>query len=223
MTTARTYSLRVTSRGLGVLGLASVGIIVAGMLATALAYRGYEGEAYSPLSHFISELGEVAVSRLAWFFNLCLVVGGMGLGAFLLVLTGHLSGRYRTALLVVGLAAGVSGTLVGIFPMDYHVTHRVVSDVFFLTGWLVAVIFSLWLLRAPAPDLPRWLAAPGIAVAGVFLAFIAVYSTYRPADADARVIDRPDIWAVPIFEWAALLSLLAWFACVSLVLLRERT
>jgi len=223
MTTARTYSLRVTSHRLGLLGLASVGIIAAGMLATDLVYRGYEGEAYSPLSHFISELGEVAMSRLAWLFNLCLVVGGMGLGTFLLMLAGHLSGRYRTALLIVGLAAGVSGTLVGIFPMDYHVTHRVVSDVFFLTGWLVAVIFSLWLMTAPAPDLPRWLAAPGIAVAGVFLAFIAVYSTYHPADADARVIDRPDVWAVPIFEWAALLSLLAWFACVSLVLLRERT
>ena len=66
MTTARTYSLRVTSHRLGLLGLASVGIIAAGMLATALVYRGYEGEAYSPLSHFISELGEVAMSRLAW-------------------------------------------------------------------------------------------------------------------------------------------------------------
>ena len=38
---------------------------------------------------------------------------------------------------------------------------------------------------------------------------------------DAAVIDRPDIWAVPVLEWASLLSLLAWFVCVSAVLLSE--
>ncbi len=220
MTTAQTLCLRVTSRGHGMLGLASVGLLLVGILATGISYRGYAGEAYSPLSHFISELGEVAASRLAWLFNLSLVIGGIGLGAFLLLLTGRLTGRYRTALTVVGLLAGVSGTLAGVFPMDYHLTHRVVSDVFFVTGWLVAVIFSLWLLTAPS-SFPRWLVAPGTAVASVFLAFIAVYSTYHPVDADGRIIYRPDIWSVPTLEWASLLSLLVWFVCVSVVLTRE--
>ena len=223
MTTARTLTIRVTSRRHGVLGLASVGIILVGMLATAAAYRGYAGEAYSPLNHFISELGEVAASRLAWLFNLSLVVGGVGLGTFLLLLAGRLTGRYRTAFIVVGLSAGASGTLVGVFPMDYHLTHRVVSDVFFLTGWLVAVIFSLWLWTGPGAGFTRWLLAPGLVVGTVFLTFIAVYSTYHPVDADARLVDRPDVWMVPTLEWAALLTLLAWFVCVSVVLLRERT
>ena len=98
------------------LGLASVGLLLVGILAAAIPYRGYAGEAYSPLSHFISELGEVAASRLAWLFNLCLVIGGIGLGAFLLLLSGRLAGRYRTALTVVGLLAGASGALVGVFP-----------------------------------------------------------------------------------------------------------
>ena len=223
MTTDRTLSLRVTSQGQGILGIASVGIILVGMLATAAAYRGYAGEAYSPLNHFISELGEVAASRLAWLFNLSLVIGGVGLGTFLLLLAGRLTGRYRTALIVAGLSAGVSGTLVGVFPMDYHLTHRLVSDVFFLTGWLVAAIFSLWLWTGPGAGFTRWLLAPGLAVGTVFLTFIAVYSTYHPVDADARLVDRPDVWMVPTLEWAALLTLLAWFVCISVVLLRERT
>jgi|PersoiStandDraft_1058852.scaffolds.fasta_scaffold09073_4 hypothetical membrane protein len=221
MTTARTPCLRVTSRRHGMLGLASVGLLLVGILATVIPYRGYAGEAYSPLSHFISELGEVAASRLAWLFNLSLVIGGIGLGVFLLLLAGRLAGRYRMALTVVGLLAGASGTLVGVFPMDYHLTHRVVSDVFFVTGWLVAGIFSLRLLTAPSSGFPRWLVAPGTVVASVFLAFIAVYSTYDPVDADARILNRPDIWTVPMLEWASLLSLLAWFVCVSVVLLRE--
>jgi hypothetical membrane protein len=223
VTTARTVSIRLTSRRLGLLGLASVGIILVGMLTTAATYRGYAGEMYSPLSHFVSELGEVAVSRLAWLFNLSLVIGGVGLGAFLLLLAGRLTGRYGTAFIVIGLLAGVSGTLVGVFPMDYHLTHRLVSDVFFLTGWLVAVIFSLWLWTGPGAGFPRWLLAPGLAVGAVFLTFIAVYSTYHPVDADARLVDRPDVWMVPTLEWAALLTLLAWFVCVSVFLLRERT
>jgi hypothetical membrane protein len=223
MTTARTLCLRVTARRHGMLGLASVGVILVGMLATAASYRGYAGEAYSPLSHFVSELGEVAASRLAWLFNLCLVVGGMGLGAFLLLLTGRLAGRYRTALTVVGLLAGASGTLVGVFPMGYHLTHRIVSDAFFLTGWLVAATFSLWLWTAPGAGFPRWLLVPGLVVVSIFMTSIAVYSTYQPVDADARILNRPDVWTVPMFEWASLLSLLAWFICVSAVLARKQT
>lgn len=221
MTTARTVCLRVTSRSQGLLGLASVAIILVGMAVTAVAYRGYAGESYSPLNHFISELGEIAASRLAWLFNLGLVVGGAGLGAFLLLLAGRMDGRYRNALIAVGATAGLSGTLVGVFPMDYHAPHRVVSMVFFMSGWIVAVTFSLWLVRTRSSTLPRWLAALGPGVGAVFLAFIAVFSTYHPADADARLVNRLDVWAVPTLEWAALLSLLAWFACVSLVLLRQ--
>jgi hypothetical membrane protein len=221
MTSTRTVCLRVTSRGAGLLGLASVATILAGMAFTAMAYRGYAGESYSPLNHFISELGEVAASRFAWLFNLGLVVGGLGLGAFLLLLAVRMAGGYRTAFMAAGVVAGVSGTLVGVFPMDYHAPHRLVSMVFFLSGWLVAVIFSVWLARTRTSGLPRWLAALGPLVGAVFLAFIAVFATYHPADAYARLVDRPDVWAVPALEWAALLSLLAWFVCVSLVLLRE--
>lgn len=206
------------------LGLGSVGVILLGMVVAALPYRGYAGEGYSPLNHFISELGEIAASRLAWAFNLGIVLGGVGLGAFLLLLADRLSGRFRIALIAAGVAAGISGTLVGVFPMDYLSTHRVVSDLFFVTGWLIAGIFSLWLLAAPRPGFSRWLLVPGAAVVAIFLTFIAVYTTYHPADPDARILVRPDgIWSVPFLEWASLLSLLAWFVCVSIVLLRQRS
>ena len=44
-----------TSRRMALLGLVSVGLILAGMAISAIPYRGYEGEAYSPFNHFISE------------------------------------------------------------------------------------------------------------------------------------------------------------------------
>lgn len=217
----RVISIPVTARRLGVLGLASVGVILLAVIVTAVPYHGYEGEAYSPLNHFISELGEIAASRLAWVFNLGIVLGGAGLGTFLLLLTSRVSGRFRSALVVAGAVAGVSGALVGIFPMDYGGTHRLVSEVFFLSGWMVAGIFSWWLLATPGAGFPRWLGVPGAAVVAISLTFIADYSTYVGTDAAARIVNRPEFWSIPFLEWASLLGLLGWFLCVSLVLLRD--
>jgi hypothetical membrane protein len=214
-------TIGLTSRRIGLLGLMSVAVILAGMVVTAIPYRGFKGEAYSPLNHFVSELGEISASRLAWVFNLGIALGGVGLGSFLMLVRRELSGRYRSALAVAAAVAGASGTLVGVYPMDYLATHRVVSLAFFLSGWTVAAVFSLWLLTSPRPSFPRWLLVPGCLVVAVFLTFIGVFSTYHPADLDARILDRPSVWTVPLLEWASLLSLLFWLGCVALVLLRR--
>jgi hypothetical membrane protein len=214
-------TIELTSRRAGLLGLCSVAIILAGMVVTAVPYRGYGGEAYSPLNHFISELGEIAASRLAWVFNLGIVLGALGLGAFLTLVTRRLSGRYRTALIVAVAVTATSGTLVGVYPMDYLATHRVVSFAFFLSSWTVAAVFTLWLLTTHRPTFPRWLLAPGCLAVVVDLIFIGVYSTYHPANPDAPILDRPTVWAAPLLEWASLLTLLLWIGCVALVLLRR--
>ena len=218
----RTISVAVTSRRLAILGLSSVGVILAGMLISAVPYRGYEGESYSPFNHFVSELGEIGASRLAWAFNLAIVLGGAGLGTFLLLLADRLTGRVRTALIGAGVGAGASGTRGGVFPMDYVGIHRIVSVVFFVTGWIVAGLFTIWLLATPKAGFPRPLLIPGTATVAISWAFIAVDSTYIGTDAAGRILNRPDpFWSIAYLEWASLLGLLFWFACVSLVLLRE--
>jgi hypothetical membrane protein len=204
----------------GRLGLLSVAAILLGQIATAVAYAGPAGEAYSPLNHFISELGQTSQSRLAVVFNAGIVIGGLGMGVFLLVLARHLSGRFRPVLMAAGAVAGVSGVLVGFLPMDTHAVHRFVSGVFFMSAWIVVGIFSVWLAQH-AGTFPRRLLAPGAASVAIFWAFLAVYSTYHPTDHNAPILVRPTVWTVPLLEWAALLSLLFWFACLSLVLLRR--
>lgn len=212
----------VSPRTAGVLGLGASAVILLGALVTAIPYVGYAGEGYSPLNHFISELGETGRSQLAPVFNAGIVLGGIGLGLFLLLLSRRLTGRYRPALMLAGSVAGTSGTLVGIFPMDTHAVHRLVSGVFFCTGWIVVAVFSVWLARHRRSGFPRWLLVPGAISVAIFFAFLAVYSTYRPIDPDAHIVERSAIWIVPLLEWASLLSLLAWFVCVSLVLVRQR-
>ena len=203
------------------LGLGSTGLILLGAAIAAVAYVGPAGEAYSPFNHFISELGQTSQSRLAVAFDGGVVLGGIGLGVFLLTLARHLTGPHRPALAIAAVIAGVSGSLVGVFNMDTHALHRVVSAVFFLTGWVLIAVFSLWLARHRG-SLTRRLLAPGIVSIAIFWTFIAVYSTYRPADPDAAILVRSAVWAVPLLEWASLLSLLFWFGCVSIVLLANR-
>ena len=58
-------------------GLVGVTAISLGSIATAIAYSGKQGEAFNPLNHWVSELGELGVSELASVFNLSLIVGGV--------------------------------------------------------------------------------------------------------------------------------------------------
>ena len=211
-----------SARTIGFLGLGSIAVILSGTAVTSLSYSGWTGESYSPLNHFVSELGEAGTSRLALAFNFGILLGGIGLGVFLMLLSRRLTGRYRFAFVVAGVVAGISGSLVGVFPMDIPALHRAASGVFFMTGWLVAAIFSLWLLAAPRPSFSRFLIVPGGLTVGVFALFLAVYSTYRPVDANAHIGVREAIWSVPLLEWAALLSLLLWFGCVATALLTSR-
>lgn len=67
------------------LGLAGSLVILAGVLFSALFYRGKEGERYSITRHFISELGELGVSRMAPLFNTSLILAGL---LFILMLIG---------------------------------------------------------------------------------------------------------------------------------------
>jgi hypothetical membrane protein len=206
---------------MGALGLASVAVILFGALAAGIPYRGYAGESYSPLNHFVSELGEIAASRFAWAFNLGVVVGGAGLGCVLLTVARGMRGRIQRVFVLLSAVAGMAGALCGLFPMDYQATHRLVSFAFFLTAWLVAGTFTIWLLKDQPATHPRWLAIPGAVVALVFVTFIIDYSTYHPADPNAHILVRPDVWTVPLLEWASLLSILAWLACLSISMLRD--
>jgi hypothetical membrane protein len=53
------------------------GTILAGCIIPSLRYKGRQGQRFSPLNHFISELGERNVSTYARVFNLSLVAAGI--------------------------------------------------------------------------------------------------------------------------------------------------
>lgn len=201
----------------GLLGSVLVG---GGTLVAAVTYRGRQGEAYSPLDHWVSELGEVAVSERSDAFNAGLILGGLCLIGFMLTV-GHLArGPFGVAGTVIGVIAAVGGSLVGVFPMDDLERHSWAALTFFGLGWLAVLLLTVALRRAGLAG--RALTVLGLAVAVCFWAFLAVLFT-GGVDADdvlASPSTREAISLVTTLEWLVVLGVIAWVAVTAVALLR---
>lgn len=204
-----------------ILGFAGAAMVALTCVASALAYIGKAGQRYSPLNHFVSELGEVGVSPLADAFNAGLIVGGACIAASLVGVARTLRGRSRYVFGVVGLTAGLSGTLVGAFPMNNFNPHALAALTFFSTGWIAVAVFSLYAYLWGEDIYPRWLALIGLPCIAAFIAFLAL-SKNVPLDALANPDrHRPDVWPLTIFEWIVIALVLVWIAAVAWQLRRR--
>ena len=196
----------------------SAGLI--GALVAALAYRGKEGERYSPLNHFISELGEVGVSRLAWAFNLGLIITGLCLIPATISLGLMIGSVLSKIALVVGVVSAISLGLVGVFPMNRDKTHGFVAVTYFRTGLVMVILFSLAIgfQQGETLALSRWYAlagAPPILAFGFFLWLFG--KTYKKSKEPLATQDvqRPKIWTLAVLEWLIFVSMIVWFLVIA--------
>ena len=216
-------ALRFDRRTIGQLGLGSTGLIVLACVISAFAYVGSNGEPYSPLNHYVWELGERSQSRLAWVFNLGFGVGGLGLGLYRVLLARQTEGWWRAAFIGLGLLAGVSGALLGLFPMDQLNVHTAASVGFF-NAWSIAIaIFGLWLLAHPNEGFPSWLIAPSALVLVAFLAFLGLAGSVEGTESLVVPAARPGLSNVTVLEWASLGALVVWFMATSVALIRSES
>jgi hypothetical membrane protein len=185
--------------------------LVAAVVA-ALAYSGSAGQGFSPLNHWVSELGEIGVSALAVVFNVGLFVGGVAFALFMVAL-GMLR---RTALAwtyaAIGFVAGMSCALVGVFPMNNRGIHILVALGFFVLGWISVALASVDLWRRPDPRFARWLPVLGAITVALFLAFLSVYIPYLYTGTGA---DRPQISVATTLEWLVAFGLIGWVLAAS--------
>ena len=192
------------------LGLVGWAAITLGSLVTAIFYTGTQGEAFSPLNHWISELGEVGVSGLALVFNVGLIVGGIAYALFMVAFASTRRGWLPWLAAAIGVLAGVAGSLVGVFPMDAPTIgiHRLVALTFFNLGWISVGLASLDIWRRPEARFSHWLPWLGALTVVVFLAFLAVYLpvlTYTGTDTGRQTFSL-----ATTLEWLVLAGILAW-------------
>lgn len=193
--------------------LAAVAISV-GSLAAAVVYQGTAGEAYSPLNHWISELGQIGVSSAAPLFNACLILAGILFGCFVAGLWLSSRSRLRWLFGPVGMLAAVGGLLVGVFPMNHPVEHVAAATAFFELGWIFVALASASFLLVRDARFPARLAVLGSVAAALAIAFtvslrVDDFSRRRMAS-EGPILGRPDVWVAPILEWAALIGIMAW-------------
>jgi len=194
-------------------------IIVIGSLIAGIAYRGKEGERYSPFNHFISELGEVGVSRLAWVFNLCLILTGLCLMMASFSLGLMLPGILAKLAMAAGVICAISLSLVGIFPMNRLKPHGYAAMTYFRAGLAMVILFSLAFVFQPGtrPVLSRWLGLAGLPPIMAFSAFlILIRKAYRHRDDPLGTEDvaRPKAWDMAIVEWLIFVTILFWYLSI---------
>lgn len=203
------------------LGLAGSLVILAGVLLPALVYRGKEGERYAITRHFISELGEVGVSRLAVVFNSSLILAGL---LFLLMLIG-LGIDMNTAWGYVAMSAGIVTALacvfVGFFPMNKIKPHTIAALTYFRFGLVTVLLFSVAIVLQPAANkvIPRYALAFGVLSVAAYAVFL-IHAGNVAKKQQENVLDtekvfvRPRFWWMPFLEWLVLISTILWFLVI---------
>jgi hypothetical membrane protein len=199
-------------------------VAVIGTIISALAYRGKRNEKYSPLNHFISELGEIGVSRLAWVFNLGLILSGLCLIPACIALGLILPGFFATVGMLAGVVTAVALSLVGVFPMNNLKSHGTAAITFFRGGLLMVLAFSVGIAFQQHSDLvlPRIYSLaglPAILAFGSFLLMMGNSSTEEEDSLEPMEVDRPRVWIMPVVEWAIFLTIVAWFLLIAIGLL----
>jgi hypothetical protein len=196
-------------------------IMIAGSLVAALAYQGKKDEPYSPLNHFISELGELGVSRNASVFNLCLIAGGVVLVGFMLGLGIILGTKLGYLAAAIGMWSGLSCSAVGMVPMNNLPVHMRVADSFFYGGLAAILLFTLAIVLDRNGRLSKWLVLPGLLGVVCFSTFLALphlLNIPRVNALDPSKFVRPTVWILPLREWSVFASVVIWIVAVSAAL-----
>ena len=194
--------------------LVGVAVMALGSIVAAIGYRGRFEQPYSPLSHWVSELGEVGVSDLSTVFNVSLMIGGVCFAIFIAAVAMARTGWLRYVYAVLGVIAGVAGCLVGVFPMNDLDRHALVALTFFNLGWITVALASLDFVLRPDPRFPRWLAIIGALTVLAFVGFLYSIQVDPLIGEDmlAAPENRPDVWIVATLEWAIIVGILSWTA-----------
>jgi len=199
---------------------AGMAVIAGGILYSVLGYRGKQGEKYSLLNHFISELGEVGVTPSARVFNLSLIAGGLLILPYIV----GLGIKFGSWLGWLGMLAGLTAALgvigVGIFPMNKLDGHVKAAQTYFRAGLVMVFLFGLAIIFQPAQHrfVPQTANLLSLVTFGVYAFFLFMLkpppAARDPATAnslDPTVVPvRPRVWLFPIMEWMVFFVTLLW-------------
>jgi hypothetical protein len=198
--------------------------IIVSIVVAAVTYRGVTGHRYSLLNHYISELGEVGISRRAGWFNRGMILTGT---LFLLFTTGlglELDNTWAFLGILAGLWTGIACLLVGVYPMNNLTPHSRVATAYFRGGLVTVLFFTLAIFfQVPGVHvISRWANLAGLAAILSYAAFIVLSDRPKPEEDTAQtdpepiVKERPRFSLIPAVEWLVFITTILWFLVISL-------
>ncbi len=205
-----------------ILGWAGSLVILLTSFIAALAFRGKQGERYKISTHFVSELGEVGVSRLAWLFNGGLIFGSFifflmmpGVGLSLNSVWGYLGS-------VVGMVAAMGCLFVGVFPMNNIKPHIKAAMTYFRAGLATVLLFSIAILVQPSNErvIPLYSLIIDIIAFMAYASFL-IYMGRTTKKESSNALDtslitnRLRFWWMPFLEWMVVIFTILWFLTIS--------
>lgn len=203
-------------------GLAALAIIVGGVLLSLEGFSGMKQERYSPLNHFISELGDNRFAKHHHMFNISLFVGGIVFIPFDIGIASLVINPFFFAIvLIIGLISAISCSLVGIFPEQKEKIHFIVAGFFFVGMDILMLLVIIGTFLQVFFMFPIWIAVLSIFTLAVSLAFIIdtvklpkweLERTYKPWAWDPD--PRPSFWMNPFLEWCSFIALGIWLLTI---------
>lgn len=191
-------------------------IILFALFIPQIGYKGRQGENYSILNHFVSELGELGVSHLALVFNIGLFIGGLFYLLFMVGFGKFIENKIAKVAMVIGIISSICSSLVGVFPMNYLVPHYIAAMGFFFGALITILVFTIAILVQKNGKIPKLFSIPGFLVAVVYVWMLSYMFSGNTSDLTVNFTSRPDIWIVPMLEWAAILSVVGYLLLISL-------
>lgn len=207
---------KITER-LPLIGGVGLLVIVGGLLICAIGYTGPEGEKYSVLNHYISELGYNGISRYDYVFDIALMLSGIFMATFIYGISSLFNKSIAKVLVILGLIAGLFCFLVGVFPMNISDTHQLVTAIFFVSFSLVSLTYIVAVLTQKPSKLSKLTIIPSVTqILSGFLFWYIVFVADNSLTPHEELLVRPDVWLPAIFEWSILISLLLWFLSITI-------
>ena len=194
------------------IGGSFVGLVF--ILTPQLFYTGTLGESFSMFNHYVSELGELGVSELAWMFNIGMILSGSLFIPFMIGLGIYLDNIISKISALVGVFSCVSIVFVGIFPMNYATGHYISAISFFLSGMVMTFLWALAILYQKDVRIHRGLSLGGFLNMAIFILFL--YGPWGPTEGT-----RPEFSMRTALEWAIYFAIVGYLLVLALYVWRK--
>ena len=208
------------------LGFIGSSIVVFSTLLTAFLFRNPNGQPYSFLNQYISELGQPGISKLAPLFNTGLITGGILLAIFMIGLGIYCKSKFTYLVGGIGFISMIGVILVGFFPMNINLAmHLKSAMVFFQGGMITILLFTLFMIFHKKDKKSKYPILPGVVTVLVFLAFLFLPALFNSQHQTLLVplTNRPIFYLQSFLEWIVFFSMIfVWIWSVSRYLLKSK-